>query len=220
MNRWLSKTISTKELPWTFTWFYGVGLVLFMISFTRPLFISLIPLSLLLVIGIIFYHHRAWNAKTIAWFVFIYMSSFLLEMVGVNTGMIFGPYIYDRGLGWQINGTPLIIGLNWLFLVYASHDIASQYLRNPFLKILCGALLMILYDLIMEWAAPFMQMWHFDGGYPTVSNFLAWFLTAFIFHTGFEILHIRSDNPCALWLFMIQIIFFIFIGLFSLLVII
>lgn len=215
MNKWISKTISPGELPWTFTWFYAVGLLLFMIAFTRPVFIALIPLSLLLVIALILYHHQPWNVKTVLLFAMIYAVSFFLEMVGVNTGMIFGPYIYDRGLGWQLNGTPLIIGLNWLYLVYASRSIAGQITRKSFFRIGIGAVLMIIYDLIMEWVAPSMQMWHFEGGYPTVSNFLAWFFTAFIFHSGFEILRIPVCNHAARWLFLIQIVFFLLIGLYT-----
>ncbi len=218
MNEWFRKTFSYDELPWTFTWFYGVGLALFIFPFTRDLFIFLIPLSLLLVIGAVFSYHREWDIKTVGLFAFIYFSSFFLEMAGVNTGMIFGPYIYDRALGLQINGTPLIIGLNWLFLVYSSHDITARYIRQPVLIIIGGSVLMIIYDLIMEWVAPSMQMWHFNDGYPSVSNFLAWFLTAFVYHTLFAVFNIDTENRPARTLFASQIVFFILIGLISLII--
>jgi len=215
MNSHVTKLTSERELPMNFIRFYSVGLLLFIIPFTRELFISITALSLLLVIGIVLYYHREWNVKTVLLFLFIVCASFLLEMAGTATGEIFGVYFYERGLGFKINGTPLIIGLNWLFLVYASHDIANRISGNAFIRILLGASLMILYDILLEWVAPYMQMWHFDSGYPPLQNFIVWFITAFILHSGFEILRIRTDNKPARMLFIIQAGFFVCIGVFS-----
>jgi len=215
MNRYVEKLVSEKELPINFIRFYSVGLILFIIPFTRELFISITALSLLLVIGVILYYHQAWNIKTILFFAFIMVASFILEMKGTATGDIFGIYHYDRGLGFKVYNTPLIIGLNWLFLVYASHDIANRISDYPPLRILIGALLMILYDLLLEWVAPYMQMWHFDSSYPPLQNFVTWFIAACIFHSGFEILHIHTDNKPARILFIIQAGFFVFIGVYS-----
>lgn len=220
MDKFLSRIISARELPLTFVRFYSVGLLLFMLPFTRNLFISIIWISLLLVIGVVFYHHRQWTKTHISVFLFIIISSFLLEMAGVATGKIFGSYLYERGLGPQLYGTPLIIGLNWLLLVYASHDITTKYLRNPVLRVVTGALLMILYDMLMEWVAPVMQMWQFAGrGYPPFDNFLAWFLAALFYHACFELFRIRTNNRPARALFVIQAGFFLLIGVYSYLVI-
>lgn len=219
MNKKLEKILSVREMPLNFIRFYSVGFLLFMMPFTRSFFISIIWPSLLLVFGAIFYYHRNWNSKTICWFAFIAVSSFLLEMYGVNTGKIFGEYQYDRGLGFQINGTPLIIGLNWLFLTYATHDIASVYFRKPVYRITGGAALMIFYDFIMEGVAPVMGMWHFTNAYPPASNFLAWLVASVIYHTGFEVLKIHTDNYPARMLYWIQSVFFIMIALYSLLII-
>ncbi|MCC8197271.1 MAG: carotenoid biosynthesis protein [Tannerellaceae bacterium] len=206
-----------KELPVSFIYFYLIGFFLFVIPFTRSFFISITALSLVLVFSFIFYYHRTWNRATILWFLFIMVSSFFLEMAGIQTGKIFGIYEYNQGLGIQWRGTPLIIGVNWLFLTYASHDIARQITAVPLVRILLGAVFMVLYDLAMEAAAPYMQMWHFNTGYPPAGNFLAWFMMALVYHTGFEILKIPTGNPPARALFTIQSIFFICISLYSLL---
>lgn len=207
--------ISAKELPGNFVRFYTVGLVLFLLPFTRELFISITVLSLILVIGVTFYHQKEWNLKILLYFAFIIVGSFLLEMLGTTTGKIFGAYHYKRGLGPEVNHTPLIIGLNWLFLTYASHDIAYRFSNTSIIRILTGTGLMILYDLLLEWVAPSMQMWHFDTGYPPLRNFIAWFIAAFIFQSGFEILHIYTDNKPARMLFVIQGGFFLLIGIYS-----
>lgn len=210
------KLLSRKEMPLNFIRFYAVGLILFIIPFTRDFFIFLIPLSLLLVISVILYFHRVWNAKTIIYFAIIAIASFFFEMAGTTTGDIFGIYQYDKGLGTQVNHTPLIIGLNWLFLVYASHDISERFLHKPVYRILLGSILMVLYDVIMEWVAPVMQMWHFETSYPPFQNFLAWFSAALVLHTGFELLKIRTCNLPARALFVIQMLFFVLVGLSSL----
>lgn len=215
MNRVIAKLLSEKELPLNFVRFYTVGFVLFILPFTREWFISITAVSLLWVIGIIFYFHRGWNVKTILYFVFIMVVSFLLEMIGTETGKIFGAYHYDRGLGFKIQNTPVIIGLNWLFLVYASHDIASRITRLASLRILLGASFMVLYDVLLEWVAPPMQMWHFDSAYPPIQNFVGWFVASAVFHSGFELLRINTDNKPARMLFLIQGGFFLVIGIFS-----
>lgn len=219
MNKKLAKILSVREMPLNFIRFYTVGILLFMLPATRNFFISIISFSLLLVFGVLFCYHREWRGKTICWFVFIVVSSFLLEMYGVNTGKIFGAYQYDRGLGFQINGTPLLIGLNWLFLTYATHDIAAVYFGKPVLRIIGGAALMIFYDLMMEIVAPVMGMWHFTNAYPPLSNFLAWLGVSLLYHTGFEVFKIRADNYPARMLYWIQLVFFMFIACYSLIIV-
>ncbi|MCC8146194.1 MAG: carotenoid biosynthesis protein [Bacteroidales bacterium] len=216
--------MSTKEkilsyetrIPSLFIRFYLVGLVLYMIPFTRNFFISITSLSLLFVISIVFLFHKDWNIKSIVWFLFIVCSSFFLEMAGIQSGKIFGEYSYDRGLAPLINGTPLIIGFNWLFLVYASQSIVQKVNRlNPLTRILSASLLMILYDILLEWVAPFMRMWHFESGFAPFQNFLVWFIASLIYHAGFEILHIKAKNLPARSLFVFQMIFFLVIGIYS-----
>lgn len=205
----------SEKMPCIFIRFYLVGLLLYMIPYTRSLFISITSLSLFFTIALVLLFQRDWRIKTVIWFAFIVLSSFLIEMLGVESGELFGQYRYERGLAPMINGTPLIIGFNWLFLVYASNNIVRIFDSRAWVRILSGSLLMIFYDLILEWVAPYMAMWHFQLGYPPFQNFLVWFLAALLYHTGFEVLKIKSDNLPARFLFGIQILFFVLIGIYS-----
>lgn len=213
----LHKLVSADELPKNFIRFYGVGLVLFMLPLTRPLFVHITALSILLVLIAVFYHHKKWNFKTICLFVLVAVSSFLIEAIGVASGQLFGNYQYDSGLGIKLFHTPLIIGVNWLFLVYASNSIATRITHNALSKILLGASLMVVYDLVMELAAPPMNMWHFDSFYPPMENFIMWFVMSCIFHTLFVIFKIDTSNTPARALFWIQMMFFMIISLYSIL---
>lgn len=205
----------TEKMPLIFIQFYLVGLLLYVIPDTRPLFVSITSFSLFLAIAVVLAFHSDWNVKTVSWFSFIVLSSFVLEMQGVESGELFGQYRYERGLAPMIKSTPLIIGFNWLFLVYASNNIVHRFDAKPWMYILSGSLLMIFYDLVLEWVAPSMTMWHFESGYPPVQNFLVWFVAALFYHTGFEVLKIKSNNAPARFLFGLQILFFVLIGTYS-----
>lgn len=209
--------IRAKEgkIPAAFVRFYAVGLLLWLLPPTRGLFVAITSPSLLLSLATAFLFHRTWNRRTLLWFAFIVLSAFWLEWAGIHSGRIFGRYAYGPGLAPLVDGTPLIIGLNWLWLVYASHDLATRIGRGPIFRIVSGSIAMVGYDLVMEWAAGPMQMWHFDGGYAPVRNFASWFAAALIYHSGFEVLAIRSNNRPARMLFGIQFAFFALIGLLS-----
>jgi len=210
-----TKLLIEKKVPIYFIVFYIVGLVLFAVPVTRELFISITSFTLLLVIGIVFFFHKLWNTKTIIVFSAIIVLSFLLEMVGVSSGIPFGIYHYDNGLGLKLLNTPIIIGLNWLFLVYATQAIVFKIFENNSSKILIGSLLMVMYDLLMEYVAPTMNMWHFTNTYPPISNFVTWFFAALFFHTLLVTNKINVENNTARSLFWIQMVFFIIIGVFK-----
>lgn len=203
------------RMPQIFARFYAIGLLLWLLPPTRALFVAITPLTLLCTTAAVFLFHRTWNRRTVVWFALVVVSAFLLEWRGVHDARIFGPYAYGPGLAPLVDGTPLIIGLNWLWLVYASHDLAERLARNPVWRIVAGSLLMIAYDAAMEWAAPAMRMWQFDGAYAPLRNFAVWFVVAVVYHTGFEVLAIRSDNRPARALFGIQFAFLLAIGLLS-----
>lgn len=205
----------SKIIPLYFIVFYIVGLILFAVPYTRELFISITSFTLLLVVAIVFYFHQHWNSKTILVFGIIMLLSFLLEMMGVSSGKLFGNYQYDNGLGIKLFDTPIIIGLIWLFLVYASQSIASKISQKSSSKILIGATLMVFYDLLMERVAPIMNLWHFTTPYPPIANFVSWFMAAVVFHTLLVTNMINVENNTARSLFWIQMGFFFTIALFN-----
>jgi uncharacterized membrane protein len=207
MIKW-KKQISEKASLYFFCCLYTFGILWFKLEITRDLFISSIPATLLLVIAIVFAFHKEWNKKTVLVFSSIATMAFVLELIGVSTGYPFGNYQYDRGLGWMLYETPLIIGLNWLFLVYASHGIAKKFTNNKTVIILLGASLMLGYDLILEAVAPIMQMWHFTTAYPPIQNFLSWFVVSAIFHSILVVTKMNVINYPARMLFIIQMGFF------------
>jgi putative membrane protein len=187
-----------------------VGITGFIVPQTHSFFKTLTPFALLMSAGFLIWFHRpSYTKKTLIIFAVIFLFSFLSEMVGVQTGAIFGHYIYGNSLGLKILDTPLIIGLNWLMLIYCTKIIADRLTKNETLKPFLGVLLMVGYDLILEQAAPKLDMWSWAGGTIPVQNYVAWFLFAFLFHLLIRKTKVQFKNPLAIPVFVIQFLFFV-----------
>lgn len=216
---------SYKELPKTFLIFYSVGLLLYIIPFTRPLFLFLTPYSLLLVFGVVLYHHKYKNLNFYIFSLIVVLSSFFIEAAGVKTGAIFGEYKYLTSLGVKVLETPLIIGINWLMLTYCSAAI-MEYLQSKsrdkigfVLTVAGGALLMLFYDFIAELVAPAMNMWEFSSTIPPIDNFIMWFSLALLFHILLRLFKIKVSSKPAAVLFAVQILFFFIIYLYNIILV-
>jgi putative membrane protein len=194
----------------TLTIFFCVGIFGLASDPTREMFIMLTPVALLLSMGATAAFHQPGNLKKeIIVFFGIYISGFLVEAVGVNTGLIFGNYTYGEGLWIKLLNTPLLIGINWVLLIYSTAVIADRPALPGFIKILTSSLLMLLYDLIMEQVAPVMNMWSFEADSVPVRNYLAWFILAVIFHSILKLTGIKYKNQIAPFVFYIQVSFFL-----------
>lgn len=190
--------------------FYSVGVAGLTIPATRDLFISLTPWALLMNLALLVLHHQdGFSKKYLIIFGIIAVAGFLVEIIGVQTGIIFGDYAYGSGLGIQLMDTPLLIGINWLILVYTTASITQKVNTSGFIKILQGASMMLVYDLIMEQVAPRMDMWSWKDDVVPVENYIAWWIIAAIFHTLFQVFKIRVTNPLSVAVLLIQFFFFV-----------
>lgn len=188
--------------------FYAVGFAGLSVPAIRPFFVHLTPFALLLSSFIVGLFHSKFSAKTIFVFIFIYIASFIVELIGVNTGSIFGNYSYGHGLGIKLFNTPLIIGLNWLLLVYVSNSVMELSNWPLMLKIVGAAFLLLGYDVLLEQVAPQLAMWTFSESAVPVQNYLAWFLLALLFSLVINLMKINTKNRIAPVVFGIQALFF------------
>jgi len=189
---------------------YGVGIAGTAFPLTREIFILLTPYVLLISLFILWiFHDPEPGMKIPIVFLSVFVVSFLVEMAGVNTGKIFGNYSYGRGLGVKILETPVLIGLNWVLLVYCTAAIfEKRAIRNAF-KITGASILMVAYDLVMEQVASVMDMWSFEEGIVPFRNYLAWFILALAFHSLVKITGIRVSDKFAPLIFWCQGAFFV-----------
>lgn len=193
--------------------FYSVGILLFLIGGTRSLFILLTPYSLILSFGAVLVFQKEISGKLAIAFLVVFAGTLIIEIIGVNTGVLFGNYVYGNALGIMIFNTPILIGLNWLILIYCTAAIVNHFFKKKVTKIFLGSFMMVGYDLLLEYVAPVMQMWTWDTRYPGIRNFMMWFIVAMVLHIFFQAINLRIENKPARYLFLIQILFFCIIAL-------
>lgn len=214
--RHLKRLITEDGLPLTYVIFYAVGLALYFFPVTRQLFVLITPYTLLLVAVSAFLFHKEWNSKTVVVLCSIFIISMLVEIVGVATGKLFGFYNYNSSLGIRIADVPVIIGINWIILIYASNAILTKISTNKILRVSGASVLMVIYDVVLEQAAPLMNMWKFENDFPPIRNYIMWFLMAVLFQSIIELFKLNTNNKPARALFIIQIFFFLLVVVYSL----
>ncbi|HEX2935423.1 MAG TPA: carotenoid biosynthesis protein [Bacteroidales bacterium] len=195
--------------------FYVVGCLGMIVPFLRPIFIQLTPYALLFnSVILLLFHKGSHNLKTGIVFGFILLAGFGIELLGVNTGNIFGEYYYGNGLGIKIGNTPLLIGLNWLLLVYLSANLTAKLKWKAVFSVIAASVVMIGYDIILEQVAPALDMWYWAGNTIPFQNYLAWFVVALIFHILVKVFGVNTTNPLARVVFICQLLFFVVIYVF------
>ena len=126
--------------------------------------------------------------KFALWGVGIAVTSFGIEWLGVQTGKIFGSYVYGQTLQPSIDGVPISIGCAWFVMLIASMAVAQavvpKFVARSLVKLSCFvALLMVCFDLLLESAAVKLNYWIWVNNYIPLQNYLAWFGLSFVFTT-------------------------------------
>lgn len=188
--------------------FYIVGIVGFSIPFTRNLFIMLTPFALILNFLLLIYFHKPIAFKSYVIMAVVALLGFAIEALGVETGAIFGSYIYGTTLGFKLLNTPILIGINWLVLTYAASVMLNGIFKNNFLVALLGAIMVTFFDVIMEPVAVYTGMWTWVGGVIPLQNYLMWFVISFVFILLLSWQCKSNKNPIASLIFILQFLFF------------
>jgi bisanhydrobacterioruberin hydratase len=189
---------------------YGVGVLGLALPWSSSWFQYITPLTLVFSAYLLYRFQRPPFSPN-GWMVLIsvYLLGMFAEVIGVESGIIFGTYHYGNGLGFKVMGTPLVIGLNWALLTYASVAVFQDLKLHRLLKMCFAAMAMVLYDVVLEQVAPHLDMWYWKGGEVPIQNYLAWFLLSLLF-TGMTIFSgIRIKNKLALTLLLVQWFFFV-----------
>jgi uncharacterized membrane protein len=143
------------------------------------------------------------------------MAGLISEIIGVNTGLIFGGfYSYQGGSQVMLWGVPLVIPLFWGAFIYAGYNISTSFLywlnkekpdkysnnwKTLLFLILLDGLIVVAIDLVMDplqvqagnWA------WASAGDYYGVPiyNFTGWFAVT-VFITGlFRLYEYMNPKP-------------------------
>jgi bisanhydrobacterioruberin hydratase len=201
--------------------------VIGMFTEARSWFISMTPLTLLLMTALIL-----WNEKTIQKQLWMYIIlcvivGFLSEVIGTNTGLLFGMYAYGEAFGYKVAAVPILIGMLWFVTVYSvGHTVLYFYKllsRNSdrsifinFLLITLAAAMTTVFDYVLEPAAISLGYWQWypDGSVP-IFNYVCWFFISGFLHVPFFMIRSLSNeiNYFAVFLIFIQSLFLLLVTL-------
>lgn len=209
--------------------FFGLIGMLFL---NREWFVALTPANLVIMLLLLWLtHQKNSTAKFYLFFLICWCTGMLVEIIGTNTGLLFGEYAYGEVLGIDIAGVPVLIGINWFSIVYSSAAIADKLLPpvsvtdnssvkgkltgRDFAVSFAGAMLTTFFDWVMEPVAVRLGYWEWknDGEIP-VYNYVCWFAVSFLLLLICSLLKLKISNRFAVRLFVIQLIFFLILRLF------
>ena len=106
--------------------FHVSGLIGILFSPYKEWFIQNTSVNLLVMAVLLLWNQHKIDRYLILFFAITFSVGMVTEIIGVNTGRLFGNYAYGSVLGFKIAGVPLLIGLNWFVVIYCCIVIMEQ----------------------------------------------------------------------------------------------
>lgn len=173
--------------------------------------------------------------KTLYFYIYVAVCvvvGFIIEIIAVHSGLLFGEISFGNALGLKVIGVPLLIGFQWFVITYAASNVVFHFYGGVLKKydehkilledsskrivvyglMIDAALLTCFFDWIIESVAQKLDYWHWlHDGYASIFNYLSWFLVSCIMHIFFfsSKFDISKPNTFAINLFFIQVLFFL-----------
>lgn len=191
---------------------YVVGIFGFLIPHGKSWFQQLTPVGMVLAAFIVMFFHEPKNLKSALAFGAIILTTFVVEAIGVNTRRLFGHYMYGPALGFQLWNTPVIIGLNWLVLIYCLSVLLKKF-RERWYYPLIGAAAMTAFDFLMEPVANATGMWTWEKGVIPLKNYTDWFLLSALLFLFLRLFKVEFNNRFAPLILLMQVVFFLVLNL-------
>ena len=100
----------------------------------KAFFVQSTPFNLLLCFALIIWTQSQKNLAFYIFFCIAFVTGIVVEVIGVNTSMLFGEYQYGAILGPRIRQVPWVIGINWFIVIYCCgisiHTLLSKALQQ------------------------------------------------------------------------------------------
>jgi putative membrane protein len=172
------------------------------------LFMLLTPFNLILSAFLLWRHHTTALKPLVFFFGFTFSLGFFVEYLGANFGFLFGSYSYGNTLGIKLLHVPIVIGLNWMLIIYSVATILDRFSIPIAPKIIIGSCLAVFMDWLIEPIAIRYDFWSWQQGAIPLQNYLGWLITASIMLSAYYLLKVESKNRLALPLYIVQASFF------------
>ena len=206
--------------------FHVSGWIGIVFSPYKDWFVSHTPLNLILMAILLVWCQSEKNIGFFGFFLAAFLTGMGAEMIGVNTGRLFGSYQYGTIMGTTFNKVPWLIGLNWFVVVFCSASCMQQFQDWVSKKtassgmeisakiaslslIIDGAILAVFFDWIMEPVAVKLGFWQWANQEIPLYNYVCWFLISMALLFLFSKAGFQKRNHFAVHLFIIQSLFFL-----------
>ena len=186
----------TTQISVGMIWLFHISGALGILYGNREFFLQTTPINLFFTLVLLFVNLKNPDRRT-AWAAILAFSlGMLVEILGVNYGLIFGSYSYGENLGVKILGVPILIGANWVMLSFITGAIGEAiWKNNKIFAAISSAVLMVLIDLVIEPVAPIFDYWTFTEHVAPLSNYIGWFLVALPIQLGYSIGFVKKNTP-------------------------
>ncbi len=195
---------------------FTAGLAFHLIPFTLPYVLAITDITMLATNSIVLYFilSSQKNYTLLYWSIGTFVLTFLTELVGVETGKIFGQYHYGDTMLIQLFNVPVVIGMNWVILMLGSYSLLQwTRIKTVFVPFL-SSLLIVGFDFVMEEVAMRLDYWQWTGDKVPMQNYIAWFFISLFFSSILSILKVRVQDRILRVYFLVQLGFFLVLRFF------
>lgn len=210
--------------------FHTIGLV-GILFVDKEFFAGLTSYNLLLTFILIIWTQQQKNVGFYTFLIASFLIGYFAEVIGVNTGMLFGEYAYGDNLGWKLLNVPLIIGINWFVIICTcgititallqkiinrttSESSISPKTLKALSVVVDGATLAVFFDWVMEPVAVALGYWKWTTPEIPFYNYVCWFVVSVILLLIFHYTNFVKQNKFAVHLLLIQFMFFLLLRTF------
>jgi uncharacterized membrane protein len=174
-------------------------------------FASFTPLNLLISTGLIFMVATKMRSLGV-FFAISFTIGYFVEVLGTQTGFPFGNYQYLNNLGTKLIEVPLLIGVNWFLMSYASRLWANSWFNSRITQALTASVLMVTVDFFIEPIAAVLGFWQWENDTIPMENYLAWFVVSFIVQMLYPKALTNEKNQIAKLYFPMIFLFFLILN--------
>ncbi len=186
-----------------------VGIVGYSLPEYRPLFQLVTPVHLVVISIVLLFEKSVLTKGFAIFFGLAFAIGYGAEVFGIKSGLIFGYYEYTDFLGFKLLDVPLVIGLLWASTAYASNQIAEKMFKGTILKVIIAALLMVLFDYLLEPFAVSAELWRWNLSVIPNYNYLSWFVVGLLLSIIYQNTVKSAFNRVSPYFLLIQVIFFL-----------
>jgi putative membrane protein len=153
--------------------FLFAGVIQYWVGLTYVLQLTPLVIGILAAITIMYWKSPAdrkfWLVVTAL------LIGMLAEIIGVQTGIIFGEYTYGSVLGLKIFGVPILIGVTWALVTISAWQIVSYSPFGKIANIILASCIVVIFDLVLEQYATAFGLWSWQDGVIPLKNYVTWF---------------------------------------------